>query len=217
MINSYFLYTYFPILLEGAKLSFYITFCSFFISIFLAVIIFYIRIQKIFLLHIFVVFLTTIIRGTPMIVQLGFFYYVLPIFGILLKPIYCAIFSIGICSAAYFSEVLRGAFASVPIGQLETVKVLGLPTYAKWRYIIIPHTFRTVFPALGNELILLSKDSSLASTIGVIELFKKANEIARITYDYVSILLIVALIYVIWTSILALIWKFIEKKILFYN
>jgi His/Glu/Gln/Arg/opine family amino acid ABC transporter permease subunit len=208
--------TYYPLLLSGAYVSLIITFLAFLIGLSLALLIVYIDLKKIPIIKEFLFLFINIIRGAPVMVQLGFFYYGLPSLGISISPILCAIISLGICSAAYLSEVLRGGILAVPEGQIDAAKTLGLSRKTIWRYIILPQAFRNIFPALGNELIMLSKDSSIASTIGVIELFKRANEIARTTYDYVTVLGLIALIYIVWTTFLSLIWKKIEK-VWFFN
>jgi len=153
---------------------------------------------------------TTIIRGTPMLFQIIVMVYVLPL---PLSNLYAAILAIGINSSAYICEVIRGGILSVSQGQREAAQILGLSKWQINRYIILPQTFRIVLPALGNEFMTLIKDSSLASIVGVMELFKTGNVIISKHYDSISIYAIVCLIYLILTSVISIIVNYIQKRI----
>lgn len=152
-------------------------------------------------------------RGTPMLVQILFLYYVLPQFGIVIAPFWAASIAIGLNSAAYISQIILTGINGVPIGQIEAAYTLGFTTIRTLRFIIFPQAFRIALPALGNELITLVKDSSLASIIGVMELSKEASVIRSRTYDAFSILLAVALIYLILTATLSFCIKTYENQV----
>ncbi len=142
-------------------------------------------------------------RGTPMIVQIVFLYYVLSITGIALKPITAAILAIGLNSMAYVSQIIKAGIQSINKGQLEAAKTLGIKRRDMIRYIILPQAIRAVLPALGNEAITLVKDSSLASIIGVPELYKQGQTIISHTYDALSIYCAIALFYLAITATLS--------------
>ncbi|MCL4380237.1 amino acid ABC transporter permease [Candidatus Dependentiae bacterium] len=155
----------------------------------------------------------TIIRGTPMMIQIVFMFYLLPALGIHLCALYKAIIAIGLNSAAYISQVIKTGIASVGKGQLEAAQVLGFTRLQALWYIVLPQAIRLVLPALGNELVTLIKDSSLASTIGVVELYRESRQIINLTYDAISILVPVALIYLLLTSIATLGIYFLEQRV----
>ena len=117
----------------------------------------------------------TIIRGTPMLIQITFAFYVLPQLGISLPAFWVAVVAIGLNSAAYVSQIIRAGIKSIGKGQIEAGRVLGLTNMQITRHIVLPQAFRVIIPALGNEFITLVKDSSLASVIGVVELSKEGH------------------------------------------
>lgn len=155
----------------------------------------------------------TLFRGTPMLVQILFIYYVLPQFGITLAPFWAASLAIGLNSCAYISQIIRVGINAVPKGQIEAAQTLGFTQLKTMRYIVFPQAFRVTLPALGNELITLVKDSSLASIIGVMELTKEASVIRSRTYDAFSILLAVSIIYLILTATLSFCIKKYETRL----
>ena len=154
----------------------------------------------------------TLFRGTPMLVQILFVYYVLPQFGIRISPFWAATLAIGLNSGAYISQIVRSGISSVQKGQWEAAHTLGLSRWQTVRYIIFPQALRIALPGLGNEWITLVKDSSLASIIGVMELSKEGSVIRSRTYDAFSILLAVSCIYLILTTTLSCIVRNLEKR-----
>lgn len=154
----------------------------------------------------------TLIRGTPMLIQIVFVFNVLPQLGISMSAYWAAVLAIGLNSSAYISQIVRAGIASVGKGQIEAGKVLGLSMPQITRYIVLPQAFALIIPSLGNELITLVKDSSLASIIGVMELTKEGSIITSRTLDALSIYTAVATGYLIITSALSLMVHFIEKR-----
>lgn len=155
---------------------------------------------------------TTIIRGTPMLIQIAFVYFLLPELGLRFSDVWSAIIAIGLNSSAYISQIIRSGINAVGTGQWEAAHVLGLSNMQTIRFIVLPQAIRTVLPALGNELITLVKESSLASTIGVMELSKQALFVRSRTFDAISVYIIVAIIYLIITSTLSLFVSYIEQR-----
>jgi polar amino acid transport system permease protein len=154
----------------------------------------------------------TLFRGTPMLVQILFVFYVLPQFGLMISPFWAASLAIGLNSAAYVSQIVRSGINAVSKGQFEAAYVLGFSRFQTMRFIVYPQALKAALPSLANELITLVKDSSLASIIGVMELSKEGSLIRSSTYDAFSILLSVAFIYLCLTTVLSFLMKILEKR-----
>lgn len=157
-----------------------------------------------------ITFYVTIIRGTPMLLQITFLYLMLPNIGINISAFATAVLAIGINSSAYVSQIIRSGIKSVPKGQIEAAYTLGINKFDLTRYIILPQALRIVIPALGNEFVTLIKDSSLASLIGVLELYKRGEIIISQTYNSISVYIATGLIYLVMTTILSVIVHKIE-------
>lgn len=151
-------------------------------------------------------------RGTPMLVQILFAYYVLPQAGLTLAPLAVAILAIGLNSAAYVSQSIRAGIEAVPAGQCEAAQTLGMTPWQIRRHIVLPQAFRIMLPALSNEFITLIKDSSLASVIGVVELSKEGSILRSTTYDAFTVMLGVSAIYLIMISALTALLGYIERR-----
>ena len=147
-----------PRLLEGAFVTLQVAILGFTLSVLLATTITVARTSlnsKIF--NSILAFYISFIRGTPILVQIFLVYYVLPVFGLNLGPFTAGIIAITLNSAAFVTEILRGGLASVPIGQFEATKSLGISGYTLWRKIILPQTFITCIPPLVNEFTMVLK------------------------------------------------------------
>ncbi len=160
----------------------------------------------------FVTLYVSLIRGTPMLVQIMFIVFGLPQFGVNIPTIWAVIVAIGLNSAAYISQVIRSGIASVSKGQIEAAKVLGLTQKQIIRFIVLPQAIRVVLPALGNEFITLTKDSSLASIVGVTELAKEGSIIMGRTFDPISIYCAITALYLILTTTLSYGMSVLEQR-----
>jgi cystine transport system permease protein len=147
---------------------------------------------------------TSFFRGTPLLVQLFIIYYGLPQAGIRLDPIPSALIGFSLNMAAYTSEILRGAIASIDRGQWEASLSIGMTPAQTMRRTILPQAARVALPALGNSFISLVKDTSLAATIQVPELFRQAQLITARTYEVFTMYLAAAALY--WVLSTALSW-----------
>lgn len=143
---------------------------------------------------------TTVIRGTPMMVQLLIMYFV--IFSSSRNQVGVAVLAFGINSGAYVSEIIRGGIMAVDTGQMEAGRSLGLSYGITMRTIIIPQAVKTVLPALGNELITLLKETSIVTVIGLRDLTKAAMLIGGKTYQWFMPLIAIALMYLLMVMIL---------------
>ena len=150
-----------------------------------------------------------VMRGTPLLVQILFIYFVLPIFGVHLPAFTSGIIALTLNCAAYISEIIRAGIISIDAGQMEAARSLGMSYSQAMRNIILPQTFRRVVPPLTNEAIALLKDSSLVSVMGVWELMFLAQSYGRASYRYLEMLTTAALIY--WAMSLA--FELIQARI----
>ena len=136
----------------------------------------------------------TVIRGTPVVVQLLIIYFV--IFGsVEIDKVFVAVLAFGLNSGAYVAEIIRGGLMSVDAGQSEAGRSLGLGYFDTMRFIVIPQAFKNILPSLGNEFITLFKDTSLAQAIGGAEMLYYASTIGGRTFDYMPPLLGIAAMY----------------------
>ena len=207
IINFELLKESFPALLRGAYVSVQIASISCLFGLCLGTVLALLQETKNIITRILIGTYVTIIRGTPMLIQISFWY-----FGFGLDPFVAAVLAIGLNSGAYVSEIIRSGISSVGKGQREAAQVLGLNTLQTIRFIILPQAFSVVIPALGNEFITIIKDSALASTIGVVELFRQANYIKGRTFDVFTPYFGMALIYLTLTTSLSLLVNIAERK-----
>ena len=154
----------------------------------------------------------TIIRGTPVILQLMIIYYVV-FKSVNINIIIVGILAFGINSGAYVSEIIRAGINSISKGQMEAGFALGLKYGEVMRYIILPQAIRNILPALGNEFITLLKETSVGAYIGIAELTKASDIIASRTYDYFFPLILIALIYLLMTYSLSKLVNKLERRL----
>jgi polar amino acid transport system permease protein len=152
-------------------------------------------------------------RGVPLLVQLLLIYNLLPAVGINVPSIVAAIIGLSLCTAAYQAENLRGGFASVPIGLVESAEMVGLTPHQIFRRIKVPIALRLTFPALVNEAILILKASSLVSVVGIVELTRMAQDLAGSTFLPLQIFASAGLIYLLINWVVALAGGLIESRL----
>lgn len=154
----------------------------------------------------------TIIRGTPVILQLMIIYYVI-FKSSDVNILIVGILAFGINSGAYVSEIIRSGINAIDKGQLEAGLALGLSYSKVMRLVIMPQAIKNILPALGNEFITLLKETSVGAYIGILELTKASDIIASRTYDYFFPLIVIALIYLALTYFLSKLVNLLERKI----
>ena len=154
---------------------------------------------------------TTVIRGTPMLVQL--FIWTFVIFPSVRNKVLIGFIGLGVNSGAYVAEIVRGGLMSVDIGQSEASRSLGMNYLDTMRFIVIPQAIKAILPALGNEFIVLLKDTSLITVIGGKELLYAAQGIMNRTYDAMFPLLGVALIYLILVMLFTWLLSKFERRL----
>ena len=158
-------------------------------------------------------FYVSVFRGTPLIAQLFMIYYGLPQFGIELDPIPAAMIGLSLNTAAYTSETLRAAISSIEKGQWEAAASIGMNPWQTMRRVILPQAARTALPPLGNSFIGLVKDTSLAATIQVPELFRQAQLITSRTLEVFTMYLAASLIYWVMATLLSILQSKLENHV----
>lgn len=153
----------------------------------------------------------SVIRGTPANIQLIVIYFVI-LASSKWDPILIASIAFGINSGAYVSEIIRGGILSVDKGQMEASRSLGLSYGKSMQLVIIPQAIKNILPALGNEFIILLKETSIAGYIGVSDLARAGMSIRSATYDSSTSLIIIAYIYFILTVMLSKLLKYFEGR-----
>lgn len=159
----------------------------------------------------------TIMRGTPLLLQIVFVYYGLSLANIVTLPRFeAAVFTFVLNYAAYFAEIFRGGMQAVNKGQYDGAKVLGFSRIQTMRYIILPQVFKTVMPSVGNEVISLVKDSSLVYVIGLGDLMRAGNIAVARDVTLIPYLMVGAL-YLLLTVFLTSILRAIENRLNYYQ
>ncbi|MDQ2087651.1 amino acid ABC transporter permease [Herbivorax sp. ANBcel31] len=154
----------------------------------------------------------TVIRGTPILLQLLIIYYGITAI-VTLNAFTSAAIAFGLHNGAYIAEIFRGSIKSIDIGQKEAARSLGMTKIQAMKRVILPQAFKRAVPPLGNQLVIATKDSSLASAVAVSELTRKGREMGSSTFNYLEYLLIAGIYYLIITSILSFIVHKVEKKL----
>lgn len=158
-----------------------------------------------------------VIRGTPLLVQLFVVFYGLPHVGVVIEPFTAAIFVFSINEGAYSAEIIRAALESVPEGQLEAGYCVGMSYPQIIRRIVLPQALRTAFPALGNSLIAMLKDTSLVSVVTVTEMMMATKQLNAIYYEPLALYLETAFIYLMFCTVLTKLQSWGERKLSVYE
>ena len=159
-------------------------------------------------------FYVALFRGTPMVVQLLVFYYVLlPIIGLKITGVQVAMMVFGLNSGAYISEIMRSGIQSVDPGQMEAGRAVGLSFGTSMIKIVIPQAVKNILPTLGNEFISLIKETSVVSFVGAADLYVAFNYIGSNSYEFMVPYLVMALIYIVLVLIISLLIKLMERSL----
>ena len=212
------LVNYIPALLEGSYKTIVLTVVSVFFGMILGLFLALARLSKNRALDRISWFYIWLFRGTPLLMQIFFIYYALPmIYHPLSLPQWPAAFvALSLNSAAYLAEIIRAAIQSIDKGQMEAAKALGMGYTQAMRRVIIPQSYRRLIPPVGNEFIALLKDSSLVMIIGMVELMNRTSQIA--VNDTLPIIYIPsAILYLSMTSVFTYVFEKLEKKYSVYE
>ena len=201
-------------LLKGALLySLTLALVSFFIGLIIAILTALARLSGIKSLIGLARFYVSLIRGTPLLVQLFIIFFGLPSVGIMIDPFPSAVIGFSLSVGAYSSEVVRAAILSIHKGQWEAAYSLGMTYWQALRRVVLPQAARVSVPPLSNSFISLVKDTSLAAAILVPEMFRKAQEIVAATYEPLLVYSEAALIYWMICFVLSIVQDRIENKL----
>ena len=159
-------------------------------------------------------FYVALFRGTPIVVQLLVFYYVLlPIIGWKITGVQVSMLVFGLNSGAYISEIMRSGIQSVDTGQMEAGRAVGLSFGVSMMKIVIPQAVKNILPTLGNEFISLIKESSVVSFVGAADLYVAFNYIGSNSYEFMVPYLVMALIYIVLVLFISLLVKLMERSL----
>lgn len=206
-----------PIMLQGLLTTIKLFFLTAVISIPLGMVIAALRLSKVKIFQWITQLYILIMRGTPLLLQLIFIYFGLPIVGINFQSReLAALIAFSLNYAAYFAEIYRGGFISIPQGQYEAAHVLGVSKKDTFFGIILPQLIKRVLPSVGNEIITLVKDTSLVYVLGLDDMLKMAKSLTNQDVTLVP-MIVAAVIYLIFIAVVTQILKIIEQKQNYYR
>ncbi len=201
-----------PYILGGAGMTIFVSFVSITLAIILAALGALGRLSRNPYANGIASFYVSLVRGTPLLLQILFIYLALPQAGIVLPELACGIIALGFNYGAYMTEIFRAGIQAVPHGQTEAAESLGMNGRTTFMRVILPQAFRVVTPAIGNDFIAMLKDSSLVSTIGVQELLWRAQTVGRPSFQTMQTLLIAAGVYWVMTILFSYFQSRLEKQ-----
>jgi polar amino acid transport system permease protein len=203
---------YGPALLRGLSVTVFLTIVVILAALVLAIPVALIRMSPNVLLRGIGSFYVEVIRGTPLLLQLVYIYYVLPSLGVNLDPMLAAIVGLTLNYTAYMSEVYRGGILAIPKSQWEAAATVGMTRARAFHRIVLPQALRIVTPALGNYFISLFKDTALASVVTVQELTFTGQIISARSYQYFTIYTVTGILYLAVGYPAALFVRWLEKR-----
>jgi len=213
-MKFYIIYDNIPFIIDAVFVTIKITAMSFLLSVFIAILVGSIRAMNVSkILDVILMVYVEVFRGTPLLIQLFFIYYGLPSVGITMSGTVAAVLGLSLNGGAYISEIIRAAILSVPIGQFEAAKSLGMNRFESMRHIILPQAIRITIPPLVNSFSSLLKESSLISVLAITELTRIGQLIYTRTSRPFEIYLTIGLIYLVLVSIISIGSFKIEKKL----
>lgn len=201
-----------PTLLEGFKITLFATVLGAAVAMIVGLMLAIARRSSVVALSRTVGFVSEFIRGTPLLVQLYFIFYVLPDIGVRLSPLTAGVIGIGIHYATYTAEVYRAGIENVSRGQWEAAKATNLTTRQAWIHVILPQAIPPMIPALANYFIAMFKETPLLSAITVLELMNQAKSIANSNYRYIEPMTLVGVFFLVISLISVLGLRWLEER-----
>lgn len=202
-----------PMLLAGTAVTIKLTLLSMAVAMIVGLVVALARLSRQRLLRLPATVYVEFMRGTPLLLQLFYIYYVLPFFGIRIEAFTAGVLGLSLNYAAYLSEVYRSGILAIPAGQREAALSLGMSPALVMRRIILPQAFRVVVPPIGNYFIALFKDSALAAVITIPELLRRGNLLAASTFKHFEIYTMVAFIYLLISYPASLGVAYLERRL----
>ncbi|CAN7655057.1 ectoine/hydroxyectoine ABC transporter permease subunit EhuD [Rhizobium leguminosarum] len=201
-----------PTLLEGFKITLLATILGAAVAMIVGLALAIARRSPVAVVSRTVGFVSEFIRGTPLLVQLYFIFYVLPDIGIRLAPLVAGVIGMGIHYATYTAEVYRAGIENVPRGQWEAAKATNLSTRQAWIHVILPQAIPPMIPALANYFIAMFKETPLLSAITVLELMNQAKSIANSNYRYIEPMTLVGVFFLVISLISVVGLRWLEER-----
>lgn len=205
--------SFWPIVKAGIQYTIPLTLISFLLGLIIAIFVALIQVANIKVLKQIAQVYVWIFRGTPMLVQIFIIFFGLPKMGLILDPFPAAVIAFSLNVGAYTSETIRAAILSVPMGQWEAGYAFGMTFSQVFRRIILRQAVKVSIPPLSNAFIGLVKDTSLASTVTLTEMFMVTQRIVAFRYEPLLLYIELAIIYLALCSILNILQKYLEKKL----
>lgn len=203
-----------PLLMQGASTTILLTVCAIFFGTIIGLIVALLKIAKNTFLNYLGGLYTWVFRGIPLLVQLFIIYQGLPMAtGITLSPTTVAIIGLSLCGGAYIAEIIRGGVLSIDKGQMEAALSLGMSYSQAMGRIIIPQTYKRLLPPMGNEFISLLKDTSLVSSITMVELFRVAQVYSASFFKPFEMFITAGIMYLIMTTFFTVLFNYLERKL----
>ncbi len=201
-----------PTLIEGVKITILATLLGSVVSTVVGLAIALLRRSHVAAISRTVGFIAEFIRGTPLLVQLYFIFYVLPDMGILLPPLVAGVIGLGVHYGTYTAEVYRAGIDNVPRGQWEAAKACNLNGRQTWTHVILPQAIPPMIPALANYFIAMFKETPLLSVITVLELMNQAKSVANTYYRYVEPMTLVGVFFLTISLISVFLLRYLERR-----
>ncbi|MCL6517813.1 amino acid ABC transporter permease [Alicyclobacillus sp.] len=208
-----FLARYLPVFAKGAVLTVEVTLCGLLLGLVLGVMVALMNISTVRVLRAIGRLYTWAIRGTPLLVQIFIIYAGLPQVGIQLTAFVSGTLALGINSGAYIAEIVRAGILSIDPGQMEAAESLGMTYGLAMRRIIFPQAYRRLLPPIVNEFVALLKDSSLISVMALTELMRVGQQVSSSTLMPMQTYIVVALFYLLMTTVIVFISSRIERRL----
>lgn len=202
-----------PLLMGAVAGTIPLTLLSFAIGLVIALLVALGRLSSIRVVKGFAGAYVSVIRGTPLLVQLYIIFFALPSIGVVIDPFPTAVIAFSLNVGGYAAEAIRGSILSIPRGQWEAATTVGLGYALTLRRVILPQAMRVAVPPLSNTFISLVKDTSLASTVMVTELLRRAQEIAAPSYQFMALYSLAAVIYWVICSVLSFAQQRLERRL----
>ncbi|UXN60118.1 ectoine/hydroxyectoine ABC transporter permease subunit EhuD [Phyllobacterium zundukense] len=201
-----------PTLIEGAKITILATVLGYILSAIVGLAIAIVRRSKNKLISRPMGFVAEFIRGTPLLVQLYFIFYVLPDLGLTLSPLVAGVIGLGLHYGTYTAEVYRAGIDNVARGQWEAAKACNLNAWQTWTQVILPQALPPMIPALANYFIAMFKETPLLSAITVLELMNQARSIANYNYRYIEPITLVGAFFLVISLISVVGLRWLERR-----
>ncbi|WP_145972738.1 amino acid ABC transporter permease [Acetobacterium woodii] len=202
-----------PKFIPGVELTLELAFFSIVLGMLIGLIVAVLKLTKYKFLKKLMNFYITIVRGTPLLLQLYFIFFGLPSLGIMIDSFPSAIIALALHNGAYISEIFRGSIESIDYGQREAARSLGMTKWQAMKRVVLPQAFKRSVPALGNQFIIAVKDSSLASVITITETMLLARQFSAATFNVFPIYFTAGVYYLIITMGLTKLLSIVELKL----